>query len=109
MFSILVPYPGTAPFKEFMKRQGTDRIDWGHFMFSSGEGAVPVGDMTEKELKKALQNALVRFYLRPTQMVRMLRGIHNLAELKGYLLGGLGVMGKVLDVSLARVFRKKGR
>lgn len=109
MFSILVPYPGTLPFQEFMKRQGTDRIDWGHFMFSSGEGAVPVGDMSEKELKKALRSALVRFYLRPSQLARMLAGIQSPAEFKGYLLGGLGVLGKVLDVSLSRLFRKSDR
>ncbi|NOZ02704.1 MAG: radical SAM protein [Deltaproteobacteria bacterium] len=95
MFSILVPYPGTETFKEFVHREGDGDIDWSDFIFSSGLDAIPIGGMSSEDLKKALRLALRRFYMRPAQLARILTGMNGPREILGYVRGGIGVLGKI--------------
>ena len=76
-FSILIPYPGTQVFEEYYHQQKDKPINYQHFIASSGihyvEGYTGIKDADLKSLPTLVSRAQKRFYLRPSQILRMLR------------------------------------
>ena len=94
MFFPLVPFPGTAVWKPEFKPATID--GWRRYLtfdeppFSLMEGFTP------REVKRFADQATMSFYMRPSQMWRMLRSIGSPAELMEYIRSGLGVLTRTI-------------
>ncbi len=88
-FSGMVAYPGTA-FYAWAKEKGylipTCWRDWVDENFEQC-ATVRCPDLSLDQINAFIDQGLRRFYLRPTQMARMLGNIRTLADLKGKLHG----------------------
>jgi anaerobic magnesium-protoporphyrin IX monomethyl ester cyclase len=90
-FQLLTPYPGTELWDEadalgtFLSRD-LDRFTIWHPVW------VPRG-MTEAQLSSAHRRAYRRFYFRPSYVLRRLRAVRNLEDLRRNVRGALSVIG----------------
>jgi radical SAM superfamily enzyme YgiQ (UPF0313 family) len=76
-FSILIPYPGTQVFEEYYHPDESKPIDYHKFIASTGlhyvEGYTGVEGAVLKKLPVLVSLAQKRFYLRLSQVLRILR------------------------------------
>lgn len=92
-FNKFVPLPGTQLYRELIE-QGY-QFDFSGYSTGISDNADPMyipDDIAPKEYKTILDRAYHRFYLRPAYMMRRLRAIHSLEELKGHVDGLLGIL-----------------
>lgn len=97
-FNRLVPYPGTEIFKKYYKSklETTSNNEWDNFVPKGVNVVVGSQSLSRQELQKYTVKAYSRFYLRPSQIVHMLRHIDSFAEFKIYLRGGFGLLRQAL-------------
>jgi radical SAM superfamily enzyme YgiQ (UPF0313 family) len=98
-FSILTPYPGTKVFEDHYAGANQGQIDYHSFIASTGvhvvEGYTGLYGLDVHELPKLVAAAQRRFYLRPRQILRMLRA-GTPAMFAGYLRGFAALVSKEL-------------
>jgi len=92
-FNMLVPYPGTQDFERFLSNIPLSQIDWKNFV---AIGTTSVLNNSICNLENLLYRANWRFYIRPTQLLRLAVQIKTLYELKNYLKGGCGLLRQML-------------
>jgi radical SAM superfamily enzyme YgiQ (UPF0313 family) len=96
MFFILVPYPGSDVYDDFIMRNKEGLFNsWKYFAHTSTKPLVSIEGMSEEEMLGLVGKAYMRFYLRPVQIWRMLRKLHGWAELMTYIRGGLGLLQRL--------------
>ena len=84
-YSIVVPYPGTDLYDQAVE-EGLIGFDyWKEFVGSEGKLAEPVpmfehDDVTRAHLLATLRKAYLRFYLRPSYILRRFRSIKSLSD-----------------------------
>ncbi|MFC1461687.1 B12-binding domain-containing radical SAM protein, partial [Verrucomicrobiota bacterium] len=66
MFFILVPYPGSKVYDDFVRKQPERSVDWKYFAHTSTKPLVSIEGMSEKEMLDLIGAAYRRFYARPT-------------------------------------------
>lgn len=72
-FSPLMPLPGCEIYDDWKKKTGTDKADWGRFLYYQFiPGLSPIDP---KRLESLLKKANFRFYLRPRIMAGILREV----------------------------------
>ncbi len=97
-FSIATPYPGT-PLYQMAKKQGlVDDADWSRFSSMAGFTEydpvfVPEG-REPKELKQMQKLATREFYLRPRQILNLLRNIRSGSDIKMYYYAAQSLLSK---------------
>jgi radical SAM superfamily enzyme YgiQ (UPF0313 family) len=100
-FSILTPYPGTKVFEDHYTRADQDQVDYHSFIASTGvhvvEGYTGLHGLDIHELPKLVAAAQRRFYMRPRQILRMLRA-GTPAMFAGYLKGFAALVSKELSL-----------
>lgn len=98
-FSILIPYPGTKCFEEYFPQQEGMVIDYTSFIASSGVHFVKeytgLNGMVVQELPEWITKAQRRFYLRPKQILRMLRGT-TFRQIRGYARGAEALLERAI-------------
>jgi anaerobic magnesium-protoporphyrin IX monomethyl ester cyclase len=96
-FSILIPYPGTKVYDDYLESLPNQTVDYRNFIASSGIHTVEeyrgADDIDSKDLPKYISLAQRRFYFRPRQVVRMLKGV-NSSIAKGYFTGFMALASK---------------
>ena len=107
-FSILTPYPGTQVYEEHFCLDPSEPIDYDQFVASTGlhyvRGYTGLDGMDMSELPDLVSQAQRRFYLRPSQILRILR--HSTPSMAlGCLKGFLALVQK--EIYLRR-HRRKG-
>ncbi len=83
-FAGVVAYPGTAYF-DWAKKEGfIIPQDWRDWVTEDYEQAsiVDLPGLSKEEINEFIDKGLREFYLRPTQMLRMLRNINSWADVK---------------------------
>lgn len=75
-----LPFPGTSSYKEILKEEGLERIDFKKFYFMDVAYA-PKG-VSRVQLKAIQRMAFVKFYSRPHIIIRNLSQIRSLAHFK---------------------------
>jgi radical SAM superfamily enzyme YgiQ (UPF0313 family) len=96
-FSLATPYPGTVLFDLAIK-QGMVVNDWSHFSSMSGFADydpvyVPEG-RNGQELAQLQKTAMRQFYMRPRQIVSLLKNITSFKDVKMYYYGAKSVLFK---------------
>ena len=98
-FSILTPYPGTKVFEDNYAGADQEQIDYRSFIASTGmhvvEGYTGLDGLDVHELPKLVAAAQRRFYMRPRQVLRMVRAATP-AMFAGYLKGSVALLSKEL-------------
>lgn len=96
-FSILIPYPGTQVFEEYYRSNVGKIVDYHQFIASTGihyvEGYTGLDGMDLKALPALISQAQKRFYLRPRQILRMLR-FSTPSMLRGFVKGSFALSSK---------------
>ena len=96
-FSILIPYPGTKVFDDYYLRSSEDKLDYRAFIASTGVHYVKeysgLDGISVEDLPSYVSKAQRSFYLRPLQILRMLKGCPP-AMLLGYAKGFLALATK---------------
>ena len=96
-FSILIPYPGTQVFEEYYRPSVEKPVDYHQFIASTGihyvEGYTGLDGIDIKALPMLISQALKRFYLRPRQILRMLR-FSTPSMLMGFINGFFALFSK---------------
>ena len=95
-FNLITPYPGTELYN-FCREQGLDfSKDWAKLIpaigFSDQEPIFIPEGRTAEELKEVQRRATRKFYLRPRQILNLVRNIHSAGDLKRYLAIGSAVL-----------------
>lgn len=90
-FNKLVAYPGTEIFQEYF---GDDynALDWENFVPMGINATVSTNQLSKRQLSGLVYNANLKFYLRPSQLLQIMRSIKSFYELRAYLMGGLGLL-----------------
>jgi anaerobic magnesium-protoporphyrin IX monomethyl ester cyclase len=108
-FSILIPYPGTQVCDEYFHPDESKPIDYHKFVASSGidyvEGYSGVDVTVLEDLPVLVSRAQRRFYLRMSQVLRML-GFCTQAMLWGYVKGFCALCNKEIYLRLQRNKKK---
>lgn len=93
-FSVLIPYPGTKVYADYYRSSSDDADKFNDFIASTGvhfvRGYTGLEGMEVKDLPQFVAQAQRRFYMRPGQILRMLRHAGP-AMLSGYA-KGLGAL-----------------
>lgn len=89
-FSILIPYPGTKVFDDYYLYKAGDKLNYRTFIASTGVHYVKeytgLEGISVEDLPSYISKAQRSFYLRPRQILRMLKGCPP-AMLLGYAKG----------------------
>ena len=99
---MLVPYPGSAAYEDFLATHADDTVNWKYFAHTSTKPLVSIEGMTEAEMLDLVGTAYKRFYGRPIQVWRMLTKLNNWGELMTYARGGLGLLKRLVFIRHAR-------
>jgi anaerobic magnesium-protoporphyrin IX monomethyl ester cyclase len=107
-FSVLIPYPGTMVYETHYKPDPRKPVNYDNFVGSSGLCYVPeytgVTGLDVSELPGLVSYAQKRFYLRPRQILRMLK-YANSTLLSGYARGALALVHKEILLRVNKGFR----
>jgi len=80
-FFYLVPYPGTDVYEEFLTKRYLQTRDFSRYgLYTEPVYELPL--LSKSEIEKALILAYLRFYLRPSKILRILFRIRTLTELR---------------------------
>ncbi len=97
-FNMMVPYPGTEVFSSL--NLNPDSIDnWKDFVAIGTTSAIRSPGISEDELERLVSEANSAFYLRPSQIFRILRHVRTWKRFRIYLLGGTGLMLQALRLN----------
>ncbi len=83
-WAITVPYPGTQSYDLLTKKGYLDTLDWQQFKMY---GVVPIwrtDHFTGAELVALQKEVLRKYYLRPSQILQLLRRVRSIDELRVY-------------------------
>ena len=105
LFAILTPYPGTQTYKDLVTKRKDHLTNWSDFVFTSGKTPIPCGNMSPEQLKQALLKALIKFYLRPSQFIRILESIETRAEFMVFARGSICVFRKIIEIHFSIFFK----
>lgn len=94
-FNKLVAYPGTEIFEEHFG-QDLDNTQWNDFVPMGERATVSNTQLSKHELERLVYKANLRFYLRPSQLLEILRSIRSLHEFKAYLRSAIGLFLQML-------------
>lgn len=83
-FSAVVAYPGTAYYKWAKENGYLLQNDWRNWVDGDFEqcSTQSLPGLSTEEINQFIDTGLRRFYLRPTQMIRMLRNIESWADVR---------------------------
>jgi radical SAM superfamily enzyme YgiQ (UPF0313 family) len=98
LFYILTPYPGTEAYDIYMKGK-REQLDWSSFVMSNARPLIELDGLTKDDLKALIKRAYRRFYMRPSQLMRMAIRIEGWPELKVYIKGGMGLLKRMLTIN----------
>ena len=95
-FNKFIPLPGTEIYKKLIEKRGVNDF-YNYNMESSSITALTTVDFVPESLdpdmyKKFLIYAHKKFYLRPSYILRRLKSISSLDQLKGQIYGALAIM-----------------
>ncbi len=93
-FNRLVPYPGTEIYDKYF--DADSEPDWGNFVPKGENIVISDHNLTKENLQNYTIEAFIRFYLRPGQILRILRNIRSFSELKVYTRGAYGLLRQIL-------------
>lgn len=101
IFFCLIPYPGTEMFQYLpasLRPQKPE--DWQNFVATiNNQGYLSlIPGVSAAELARLTELWHLRFYLRPRQLYRMLRTLHNWEDFCSYLYSGWGLARKLAQV-----------
>ena len=90
-FTITIPYPGTELFESAQKNGTLKSFNWEDYRswggWTEGELVYVSAGRSSVELKNLQRQALKQFYLRPKVILRFLRNMDFLSNLKRYIAG----------------------
>ena len=95
-FAMLVPYPGTEEFEK-AKLDLRDINIWKNFVTISGVPVISSNGLSRKMLQAHLAKAYIYFYLRPIQLMRILKNLSSFEELKAYIRGGFALLHQIVN------------
>lgn len=98
-FNRLVPYPGTEIFEKYYrsKLETTNDNEWDNFVPKGVNVVVESKTLSKQDLQRYTVKAYSKFYLRPSQILHMLRHIESFAEFKVYFRGGFGLLRQIFS------------
>jgi len=96
-FNLLVPYPGTEIYNNLESLGYNICKNLDSFVTIGPSFVIDTENLTHQELQRYVFRANIEFYLRPLQMLRIMKSIRTLPQLGVYARGGLGLMMQVLE------------
>ncbi len=102
IFTVMVPYPGTEIYNKYVGSTYALSNDWEDFVYTAAKVAIKLKNLPPQELQKSVYRAYLRFYSRPLHLLKMLKSIQSLPEMKVYLKGGLGLLRWTINLSRSR-------
>lgn len=107
-FSILIPYPGTQVFEDYYNIKENEKIDYNSFIASTGihytSNYTGLVGLKPADLPEMISKAQRRFYLRPVQILRLLKN-SNPSMISGYIRGFIALIKKELYLRKKRMHR----
>jgi radical SAM superfamily enzyme YgiQ (UPF0313 family) len=97
-FAGLVAYPGTRSYDWAKKEGALIPTDWRDWVTDDFEQAsiIELPNLSKDEINELIDVGLRRFYLRPQQMLRMLRNINSWSDVKAKYFGLCSFLGYFL-------------
>ena len=100
-FSVMIPYPGTKSYEDYFDEEQSAEVDYRKFITGTGlefvEGYTGLEGVEVSELPGIVADAHKRFYLRPIQIIRMIR-VAPFSELAGYIRGAFALLWKEFNL-----------
>lgn len=94
-FNAMIPFPGTEAYKETYGENHPD--NWSEFVTKGTTVLSSVGGVSSRELKRFQSYAFLRFYGRPSQILRILKHVSNAKEIIGYWRGMIGLFYRCFE------------
>lgn len=93
-FNPLVPYPGTEIYDQFCGVHFDPSKNWANYSAFGDKLALELHDISSKKLKYYCALANRRFYLRPAYILKRIKNLSSLAELRASLKGAFALFFK---------------
>jgi radical SAM superfamily enzyme YgiQ (UPF0313 family) len=91
--TVVIPYPGTALFKECQKNGWLKTNDWAQYDMSNPVMKTPMKD----EEVMVLTKGIYKSFITPAFLIRKILSIHNLEDLKFLARAGKALFGHLID------------
>lgn len=101
-FNIMIPFPGTDIFREHFPAEFTPE-DWGNFIAVGTVPILGVSGLSPTEIAGLVREANLRYYLRLSQIIRMVRGIGSFSELWEYTRGAFALARQLMTLGRVRI------
>ena len=96
-FNVMVPFPGTEEYQRYIKKHPGEIMNWASFIPKGITPLIETEELSKKVLQRYLSMAYLKFYLRPSQIWRILSNISSFTELWVYIRGAFGLFRRVFE------------
>jgi len=102
-FNRLVPFPGTEIYETYYQSKFEDGKHWDDFVPKAANPVIELEGVSTQALQKLTNVAYMRFYLRPSQIVKILLSIKTFGEFRAYMRGAYGLFRRMAQWRKAAV------
>ena len=92
-FPVAIPYPGTEFFSEAKEKGWLLSEDWE--TYDASRAVIEYPELSAKEIEKASKDALKRFYLRPSYVLKRVKEIRSFGECRQLFKAGLTLLKNI--------------
>ncbi|MBI2875352.1 MAG: cobalamin B12-binding domain-containing protein [Candidatus Tectomicrobia bacterium] len=96
-FNIMVPFPGTEEYERHRQKNPEGLMNWDNYVPKGVQPLIQLEDLSKADLQRYISRAYLKFYLRPRQILHILRNLSSAAELGTYLRGALGLSRRIQE------------
>ena len=108
IFFSFTPYPSTHEWLNIPEELKPKNVrQWDEFVCTNRVGRTWNAFVDEKEMKQIISKAYWKFYMRPSQIYRILRSVRSFSDLFGIIQSGFGLVFSILKIR-ASSLRKSG-
>lgn len=95
-FNIMVPFPGTRDYERLKLRHPQMNNTWDDFTPTKVNQYLDLENVSPKELQRIVSSAYLRFYFRPSQIIRLLKNVKSFKEIAALIRGMVGVINQAI-------------
>lgn len=110
-FNVMIPFPGTAIFKKFFKDYDSPNTDWNNWCSVGDDIPYKTRQTTlsKKEILELTSLANKKFYLRVSQLIKILMFANNFKAIVSFLKGGFGLLRYTLSMKKLTIVKEEAK
>ncbi|MBI4619759.1 MAG: radical SAM protein [Desulfobacterales bacterium] len=96
-FNIMTPFPGTEEYYRNLEDNPSEMMNWDNYVPKGVTPLIRLENLSKTDLQRYISKAYIKFYLRPSQIYRIIKNLSSFAEFIVYLRGALGLFSRIRE------------